>query len=453
MNIGRPDGVRIIVILVVIFILFQGMPVHFFADNTEYVYLGKYYSTNFLKIFSAAPLPENKGYSFSHLVLYRPVPRLFFTISYIFSGLDPLAYNILQGIFFLILVISIYNITVLLTEGKLPAFLAVLFFLATPANYKLIHWLGSTTLLNSSLVFISEYFLFSAIKSNSYARLYTGLILALFALLTKITAVFTIPIMLSLFFCIFRKDYAQRKKIFYIAIFVTLLASILVFILNLIAFGFRHSPELQLVNVFCNIKRYYSIFYENSTALLFFTTLFLFLLKPHKSTFLFLLYGILFIFLCLPWQITSSKYYTQASIGFSMFVGSVLGFELKEKPGGWHWFLVALILIGFIGSAPTIPKNIKKIMHTFYLAKISYAHQSRDMVRLSYLPKNSTIYVDDDAPKIFYKWLLLAMDRGDVKIVVVKSKDKIQPEFFFYGETTYDKTHSFITDRLGDWRF
>ncbi|MCM8773925.1 MAG: glycosyltransferase family 39 protein [Candidatus Omnitrophica bacterium] len=461
LNIHNFDYLRLCIILLNLFILLQALPVHFFAENAEYLYLARYYSQHPLKIFFVVPFVlENRGY-IHHLFFYRPMERIFFTFNYIIGKLNPLPYNITQGLLFLILVVSIYNIVHLISNNRLSAVLSVTFFLLIPTNYKIIHWLGNSDILSSPLMWISLFFLFIALKNNNSKLLFIGLFFTLLALLTKTSTAIVLPINFFLFYIFYKREYRLNKKMFYIGLVYILCLAILHLILHGIAYKnvktYHYSIHLLyrigFNNIFKNIVVYYKIFYNNCFPLLFLIAFILALFRRKKDYFLFLSWAFIAIIVYLPIYNYSSKYFNGMTVGLSMFLGAVLAdYIIKSK--GCKWIGVIFICLGLIFSIPRIKNNIKMIRHTYELANKSYLLQKENFKRFQYLPKDAIIYVDDDIVRYYYLWYLALMDREDVKIEVVSSKDTVKPEFFFEGETKIIQEPFFmIIDKLGDWRF
>lgn len=455
------DYIRLIIIFITVSILFQALPVHFFADKAEYLFLGKYFSNHPLQIISPFHPAEIEG--ITHLFHYRPVERLFWVISYIISGTSPLAANALDSLLFILLAVSLYNITLLLSKSRISALVAVLFFLSMPANYKLLHWLGTPTLISSSFTALSSFFLFSSIISNSYRRLFAGLAVYLFAVLTTMTAVLIVPVILSLFYLLYRPEYSKNKRIFLSSMAYILIAGAVVFILERIAWqGVSKEDYAIFILHGVNVKRiipnaiaYYRIFLENSYPVFFILALSLFLLKPNRVSFLALVWFIIQLVVYLPLSFPSSRYFSQSTLGLSMFFGTVLIGTAKEIFKTRYLVMSLLFLICVFFSTDRMRDNAINIRHSFELAKISYENQKLNMKRLSSLPPNALIYVDDEAVSVFYEWILRAMDKSDVRIAIDASKRDIEPALFFEGETAFVRTEEcrYIIDKLGDWRF
>ena len=459
-NIKKIDYVRLAVIFITLLILFQALPVHFFADRADYLFLGKYFSEKPLEIFSPFRADE---VNIHHLFHYRPIERCFWTFCYMFSGLNPISGNILDGMLFLLLVTSLYNITLLLSNNRLAGFAAALFFLSFPCNYKLIHCMGTSSLINFSFFSMALFFLFSSVINNSYFSLFIGLCCTVGALLATMNAVL-IPILFLIFFLLYDKKQRGGKTIFTIGMIYMVIAVIIVFLLEQIAWkdAIIMEPALTAIHgmsvkyVANNTAVYYRIFIENSYIWFFSIGLALFLFKPDKAAFLALTWFALQILAYLPLGSASSRYFSQATGGLSIFLGVTVAGYLKEKPKIVKVILLGLIFICVFFDIGKAAGNISKIAHSFKLAKASYSKQKQDFIRLKVLAKDAVIYVDDEAVKMFYEWILRTMDREDVKIEMVDSKEKAPPELFFQGETSLVKTkegHYVIIDKTGDWRF
>jgi hypothetical protein len=460
-NIKKIDYCRLIVMAVTLFILFQALPVHFFADKAEYLFLGKYFSERPSEIFS--PLRGEEVSGIHHLFHYRPMERLFWTACYSLSGMNPVSGNILDGALFLLLVVFLYNIAVLLSGSRTAGLVTALFFLSFPMNYKLIHWIGNPTLINFSFTTMALFFLFKSIITNKYFYLFTGLCCFSAAILTTMNAVL-IPVLFLIFYLFYNKKTKKDKTVFVIAMLYMGVTLIGVFLLEKIAWRgvIELQPDFAVIHsvnakyIFHNAISYYRIFIENNYIWLFVITMALFLFRPGKGSFLALIWLLLQVLIYLPLGSCSSRYFTQAMGGFSIFSGIVLIGSLKEKPAVIKIILSGLIFICVFFSIGKGRDNITKIQHSFELARISYAEQKQEFLRLKVLPENSVIYTDNLAPEIFYSWILRTMDRKDVKIEIVDSRNKAQPDLFFEGETSLVKAkegYSIIIDKAGDWRF
>jgi len=452
------DLVRFVIILITVFLLFEAMPVHFFADNYQYLNLARYYSQKPLEIFYLYP---NSAIRHLHpAVEFRPFQRLYWAICYKFSGLDPIFYNVVQGIFFLVLVISAYNITYLFTSNKTASFLSVLFFLLHPPTYKLVHWLGIATLFNLSLMALSLYFLFRGIKDNSSRYIFAGVVTALPAFLAKVVPVFLIPLLFSLFFLFHKNEYGKAKKKFALSMFWIIVIAVpialchAISLINLKAMGHYMVFELfspRIGNILTNVYNYRDIFYNDSFPVLFFICLCLFLFRFKKASLFCLLWIVLQIGVFLPIKCVSSKYFIEASLPISIFLGVTISSYIKQKMRKSDWIFAILLCLGILFSFNKFYSNIKAIQHTFDLAKTSYADKTREMVRLKALPKNATIYVDKGSPRVFYNLTFCLIDRRDVKIEFVDNKDTVDPSLFFESDTVIKNEQ--ITDKTGNWRF
>ncbi|MCM8827130.1 MAG: glycosyltransferase family 39 protein [Candidatus Omnitrophica bacterium] len=458
------DYIRLIVILFTLFILFQTLPVHFFADNAEYLYLAKYYSHHPLKIFSVVPFAlENRGY-IHHLFFYRPMERLFFTVNYIIGKLNPIPYNITQGLLFLILVVSIYNIVHLIANNRVSALLSVTFFLLIPTNYRIVHWLGNSDILSSSLLCLSLYFLFSALKNNSFIHFFLGILVTFFAFLTKVSTAFTLPLLFYTFYLFYRKEYKLNKKLFYISLVYILILmgcdSIFQYIANKDVKTYQYAQyllyEINPKYILRNINLFYGMFYKSGFYPLLVCCLIITCLRPNKNALFFILWIIFSSLPYLPLHCCSKRYFVYMAIGLCMFLGFVLSHYAK-KPKNWsYWIGVILVCIGVMGSIKGLSNNIKRIRYTFELRKTHYIKQKNNMNRLFKLPTNATIYVDDGYTRHFYSYMLSLINRDDIKIELA-SPDNMVKEFFFEGEVKTVKTdfkpYFTFVDKLGDWRF
>jgi hypothetical protein len=450
---------RLIVILLTLFILFQALPVHFFTDDAEWLLAAKYYCSRPLEIFS--PLRSAELYTNHTSFSYRIGSRIFWTVCYALTGVNPVSYNILDGILFLFLILSIYQITYLLSNSPAASSLACLFFLLTPSNYKLVQWLGITSSL--PLLNFALYFLFKLIKEHKPGNLFAALPMVLIALASDCLNIFLIPALFIVFFLLYKKEYAGSKNVFIITLGFILFFSGIAAIFSIIAL--KDVPRLN--PIYCFLYRinpacfsqhsgyYYGVFQKNGIPYLFLVGFLRCLFRPRRVYFFALAYSLSGIAFFLFINVMSPRYFAWASVGLSMFLGLAISDILKDiKYRKWNLAWTILLAAGILLSAHQIKENIGRMNYAFSLARQSYAHQKEEMGRLSSLPRNAVIYADNKWPAHFYGLMLEVINRKDVSVQYPASRDAVDRNLFFEGETkpTKNGPYDTLTDRLGDWR-
>lgn len=448
------DFVRFGVILIAVFVLFQAMPVHFFADNAENLSLAKHYQKNPGEIFSLWP---NQNIQNLHpAVRYRPFQRIFWTAGYAISGLNPVSYNVIQGLLFLITIITLYNITNLLSHKKLAAFLSVLFFLSLPSNYKSLHYLGDRTMLSLPFLLLSAFFYFSAIRDNSYKKLFIALLFSLVDFTISSVGLFLTPISVSIFFFLYKREYAQSRKLFLTALCCSLFLALVTLILQATGFwGLKKLGHELLFNSYNpsifhfvpGVKFYFREFYASGYFLLFSFLLILFLFERSKEAVFPIVWSFVSLLIFSLARTHSSKYFTEANIGICIFMAIVLVLSLSRKTKAPPILIVILYAV-MSGSLAQAANNVRRVTHSFELARQSYSAQELNLKRLQSLPLNTEVYVDGKNSKRFYGLILSAMDRRDVIIKIAGDKTTVDKNLFFEGELTDD-----FKDKRGNWRF
>ncbi|MFA4888696.1 MAG: hypothetical protein WC628_03880 [Candidatus Omnitrophota bacterium] len=468
----KVDYMRLIAVGLTVVILFKALPVHFFADNAEMLYLAKYYSKNFLELFS--PFPHFiENHSYLHLqFIYRINERLFFTIAYLVGRINPLPYNMLQGALFLILTTSLYNLTRLFSGNKVASLLSVLIFVVTPPNYKSLHWLGTSSLSVPALTLATLYFILSAVRKNSYARLWVGLAIMLLIFCSMVSAIITVTLLLAVFTLLYPEDVRSGKRIFSIAMISALIIGIFTLILHQTAFNrelmikyqanfyklYNISPNYMLRN----LGYFWSAISQYSFPQLLFLCLGLFAFNPSKDAFIALVLVILQLAPFLIVNCYTTRYFPFISVGLSMFIAIIIVSRIESifqrrqniKIKFCHLALIILFLSGLTGKA--VYENVGKIKYVFSLVKPSFRQTEENIQRLASLPKKSVVCFDEDISGWYYAHILKAMDRRDIRIDGAGCQDKVNKELFFEGQVhSFTDTNGMcqFTDKFGDWRF
>jgi hypothetical protein len=471
-DLGKTDFVRLGVLALAMWVVFNALPVHFFADNAEMLYLAKYYSKHFFHLFFPFPFSLEDNYYQHPLFVYRINERLFFTIAYLFGRVNPLPYNILQGALFLILTTSLYNLTRLFSGNKVASLLAVLIFLITPPNYKSLQWLGNSSLSVPALTLATLYLILSAVRNNSYVRLWFGLTIMLLVFCSMVTAIITITLLLPVFALVYPEDIKRGKQVFSIAMISALIIGIFALILHQTAFNIelmiRYQPSYYKLY---NISPYYALrklgYFWNDISnycfpQLFFLCLGVFVFNPSRDAFIALALIILQLIPFLFVNAHSTRYFPFVCVGLSMFMAIIIVSRLnfcfqgarKIRTKFFHLAMIIFLLLGLTGNMAY--ENTRKIKSIFSLARLSFCQAAGNIKRLASLPQNSVICVDEGITGWYYAHILKAMDRSDIRIDSAGCQDKVDKGLFFEGQVhsfTDESGICIFTDKFGDWRF
>lgn len=167
-------------------------------------------------------------------VFFRPLVQFVFLGDYLVWGLDPFGYHLTNLVLHLLTTFQVYFLVKLLTQRRLTALMAGLFFVAAPGPGEAVNWISARTDLLCSFFYLTSVVFFILYRQRS--RLIFGLLgLVSFALaLGAKEMAATLPLVLVLYQALFERAPLRERARANLPYWVILLAYL---VMRLTLFG------------------------------------------------------------------------------------------------------------------------------------------------------------------------------------------------------------------------
>ncbi len=449
-----------VVVLATLLIIQAALPVHFFADNTEYVYLAQHYLRHPAQLFSPVPFAIEKNHYIAHLFWYRLPDRLFFAGGYLVSGVDPLGYNLLQALAFLLLVWAIYGLSVSLSGSVFAGLSAVALFLSVPCVYKPLHWLGSATLLAGSSLAFSLWLLFRWLDTGKSRFLIPGLLASCVALTAKTPTPWLLPILFALRLFLLPVPSMRTKAMRVLAFLGIGVAG------SSVCSWLAYRPIAELApnqyavyrlsfsHVFPAMQWYARTSLREGYPFLLPVVLGGLILAFRRAFILPLVWCALYLGSHCLLKGPTTKHLAGAAVSVSILAGLSLS-ALWGWGRAWARLLVrGLIIIGFLASLPQAQAHLRTIRTVNGFARKSYRTQKALYARLLTLPPQAQAFTENSISAYYLKNIAKAAGRRDLEVKTLAPGALVEPEGFFPAELELIERQGrkILRDKLGDWR-